>query len=65
MIGDENVQDTKAHGDSYTELFLVLHVQVPEHSPRKKREYEIGGGRVSLMMLVLYRTMRVEQTYRQ
>lgn len=65
MIGDENVQDTKTHGESYTELFLVLHVQVPEHSPRKKREDEIGHGRVSLMMLILDKTMRVEQTYRR
>jgi hypothetical protein len=49
IAGNENVQDTKTHGDGYTKLFLVLHVQVPEHSPRKKREDEIGGSRVSLM----------------
>lgn len=45
------IQNTKAHGNGDAKLFLLLHVEVPQHGPREQCEDKIGGRRVSLHVL--------------
>lgn len=50
--GTADSQDTEAHGNRNAKLFLLLHVEVPEHGPRHQSQDKVGGRRVCLDMSV-------------
>lgn len=48
LLVRQDSQDTKAHSNGHSQLFLGLHLQRPNQLPRKKCQDEINQSRVSL-----------------